>query len=146
MENIFNSIGNNVSKYCNSFSNILGILGGACVYLLGGWDKFIMALLILMCLDYFTGILKAIYNKELSSRTGMNGIVKKIFILVIVAVAVCCEKIGIPAMREMAIMFFAANEGLSILENASATGLPIPDAIKNLLLQVRESKGAKSHE
>ncbi len=141
MDNFINNITDNVGKYCNALSNIAGILGGVAVYLLGGWDNFIIALLTLMCLDYFTGILKAIYKKELSSRTGLNGIIKKIFILVIVAVAVCCEKIGIPAMREIAVMFFAVNEGLSILENASATGLPIPEGLKNALLQVRESKG-----
>lgn len=129
-----------MEKYFNSISNIFGIVGGIIVYLLGGWDTLIVVLLTLMCLDFATGILKGIYTKKLSSNAGRKGIVKKISILVIVSVAVMCEKIGIPAMREITIMFFAVNEGLSILENVSEMGIPIPEQIKNALLQIRESK------
>lgn len=123
-------------------TNLLTIIMGAITYLLGGWDTFIIVLLILMVLDYITGILKGLYNKELSSQTGFKGIIKKVSILIIVSLAVMCEKIGIPAVREMTIIFFVVNEGLSILENTSQMGLPIPEQIKNALLQIRE-KGDK---
>lgn len=130
-----------MSKYFNWISNISATIGGAIVYLLGGWDILITALLILMCLDYVTGILKGLYIQKLSSQAGFKGIIKKMFILVIVCLAVMCEKIGVPAVREITIMFFAVNEGLSILENAGEIGLPIPETIKNALLQLREKKG-----
>lgn len=129
-----------MEKYFNSISNFFGVVGGTIVFLLGGWDTLIMALVVLMSLDYVTGILKGIYNKKLSSKTGRQGIIKKIVVLIVVCLAVLFEKIGIPAMREMVIMFFAVNEGISILENASQMGLPIPDQLKNALLQIREPK------
>lgn len=129
-----------MEKYFNSISSIFGVIGGGIVYLLGGWDNLIIVLLILMCLDYVTGILKGIYTQKLSSNAGRKGIIKKISILIIISLAVMCEKIGIPAMREITIMFFAVNEGLSILENVAEMGLPIPEQIKNALLQIRSKE------
>lgn len=128
----------------NTISNFGGVVGGVLLFLLGGWDTLIMTLVVLMCLDYLTGHLKGLYNKELSSKTGRKGIIKKIQTLIVVSVAVMCEKIGIPAMREMTIMFFVVNEGLSILENTAQMGLPLPDNLKNALIQIRESKGGKT--
>lgn len=132
-----------MEKYFNTISNITGVIGGVIVYMLGGWDTLIIVLLGLMCLDYVTGMLKGLYNQKLSSKAGRQGIIKKISTLIIVSLAVLCEKIGIPAMREMTIMFFAVNEGLSILENTAQMGLPLPDNLKNALVQIRESKGGK---
>ena len=129
-----------LEKYFNGISNITAIIGGAIVYLLGGWDTLIIVLVTLMCMDYITGVLKSLYNKKLSSNVGRKGIIKKVTTLVIVSVAVMCEKVGIPAMREITIMFFTANEGLSILENASEMGLPMPERLKSALIQVREPK------
>lgn len=129
-----------MEKFFNSVSIIGGAVGGFIVSLLGGWDKLIMALLILMILDYITGLIKAIYNKELSSEIGFKGLLKKVLILVVVAVAVITEQhLGIPAVREIVIMFFAVNEAISILENASLMGLPIPEKLKEALLQLRKN-------
>lgn len=129
-----------MGKYFNTISNISATIGGVIVYLLGGWDILIITLITLMCLDYVTGILKGLYIQKLSSQAGFKGIIKKISILIIVCLAVMCEKIGIPAVREITIMFFAVNEGLSILENAGEMDLPIPETMKNALLQLREKK------
>lgn len=130
-----------MDKIFNWISVICGTVGGFAVSLLGGWDKLIMALIILMCLDYITGLIKAYYNKELSSQIGFKGLTKKVLILVIVAVSVVAEDmLGIPAIREIVIMFFAVNEALSILENAGAMGLPLPDKLKQALLQIRDKE------
>lgn len=133
-----------MEKIFNWISIIGGAIGGIIVSLLGGWDKIIMALLILMVLDYMTGLIKGIYNKELSSEIGFKGLLKKVLILVVVAVAVIAEQhLGIPAIREIVIMFFVVNEAISILENASQLGLPIPSKLKEVLLQLREKKEEK---
>lgn len=133
-----------MDKIFNWISVICGTIGGFIVSLLGGWDKLIMALIILMCLDYITGLIKAYYNKELSSQIGFKGLTKKVLILVIVAVAVVAENmLGIPAIREIVIMFFAVNEALSILENSGAMGLPLPEKLKQALLQLRNDKEEK---
>lgn len=129
-----------MEKYFNAFSNISAVIGGTLVYLLGGWDSLIEVLVYLMCIDYFTGILKALYLKKLSSNVGYKGIIKKVIMLSIVSVAVLCEKMGIPAVREIVITFFCANEGISILENAAETGINLPDKLKDSLLQIRNKK------
>lgn len=130
-----------MDKIFNWISVICGTIGGFIVSLLGGWDKLIMALIILMCLDYITGLIKAYYNKELSSQIGFKGLTKKVLILVIVAVSVVAENmLGIPAIREIVIMFFTVNEALSILENAGAMGLPLPEKLKQALLQLRNKE------
>lgn len=81
-----------MAKYFNAISNLGAFFGGLIVYLLGGWDTLIIVLLCLMCLDYMTGLLKGLYNKDLSSKTGRQGIIKKISTLIIVSLAVMCEK------------------------------------------------------
>ena len=118
-----------------------GAIGGFFVFLLGGWDKLIQALLLLMVIDYISGLIKAITQKELSSKVGFKGIGKKVLTLLVVAVAVIAENmIGIPAMREIVIMFFAVNEALSILENAGQSGLKLPPKLKESLIQIRDKE------
>lgn len=128
-----------MEKLFNWISIIGGTVGGILVSFLGGLDKLLIALLIFIVLDYITGVLKAIYNKKLSSEVGFRGIVRKVLIIIVVGVSVTLEKsFGIPAIREIVIMFFAINEAISLLENASQMGLPIPEKLKNVLLQLRE--------
>lgn len=130
-----------MEKLFNYISVVGGFLGGVIASLLGGLDKIIVALLILMVLDYITGLIKSFYNKELSSEIGFIGLLKKVLILVVVGVAVIAERyLGIPAVREIVIMFFAVNEAISILENASQMGLPIPEKLKETLLQLRNKE------
>ena len=83
--------------------------------------------------------------KKLSSEIGLRGIAKKVLALSVVVLAFAIEGlIGIEfALREIVITFFIANEGISILENAAATGLPVPDKIKEVLIQL---SGKKSKE
>lgn len=131
-----------MEKIFNTISIILGIIGGAIVTFLGGWDGLVFTLISLMGLDYVTGILKAIYNKKLSSEIGSKGIIKKVLVLIIVGITVLLEKnMGIPAIREMVIMFFVANEGISLLENIAQMGIAFPDKLKEVLLQLREKEG-----
>ncbi len=43
-------------------------------------------------------------------------------------------------LRTAVIFFYLSNEGISILENAARTGLPIPVKLKAVLEQLREEK------
>ena len=54
------------------------------IYYLGGLDTAMKTLLILMLLDYITGLCKTIINKKLNSIIGAKGIIKKVGYLVIV--------------------------------------------------------------
>lgn len=122
----------------NKCAVILGIVGGVISSFLGGWDNLIIALITMIVLDYVTGVIKAVYTKRLSSEIGYKGIVKKLLMLVIVALAVCISRVlpdGI-MIREITIFFFIANEGVSILENAAEI-IPLPKQLKSILLQIR---------
>jgi len=128
-----------MEKLFNWISVVGGTIGGLLVTFFGGLDKIMIALIILIVLDYITGLLKAIYNKNLSSEIGFKGIIRKVLILIVVGVSVLIQNsFGIPAIREIVIMFFAINEAISLLENASQMGLPIPEKLKEVLLQLRD--------
>ncbi len=134
-----------MAKMFNTFSVIVGVVGGFIASLLGGWDVMLYTILLFAALDYFTGILKAVYKKELSSEIGFKGIVKKIMVFVVVAVAYNVQRMTgdtIP-LREIVIVFFICNEALSILENA-AEFINIPQQLKDVLLQLRDKNEAKA--
>lgn len=119
--------------------------GVAAAKLLGGWDMGLQVLVLFMIMDYMTGISRAYKDKELSSAVGIDGILKKIMILFIVAVAVGIDNVtganGI--IRQASIWFYIGMEGISIMENAARIGVPIPEKIKDALLQIKDG-GKKS--
>lgn len=122
-----------MEKYLNIPSILIGLIGG----FLGGFDKLTHAVLLFMVIDYMSATLIALYNKELSSAIGFKGIIKKIFILLTIVVAVEANKIipDVP-LREMILSFYIANEGISILENICKINA-VPDALKRVFLQLR---------
>ena len=129
------------------FNIFFGSLATLFVYLLGGWDIALQTLLVVIVLDYITGVFKAIYNKELNSEVGLKGIVKKVGYLIIVALAVILDRIfgDTGAVRTLVIYFFVANEGLSILENWGGMGMPIPKVIFDKLEKLKgDDKNGKS--
>lgn len=118
-----------------------GIIGAVIGFLFGEITGLFIAIIALMALDYITGVLCGIAAKELSSETGFKGLVKKLMVLVIIAVGhlVDCYIIGTgSALMTAVILFFAANEGISILENAAMLGLPIPKKLRDILEQLRK--------
>ncbi len=129
-----------MDKIFNAISVFIGVAGGILAGIFGQWDTALWALVILMAMDYITGIIKAVYIKKLSSEEGYKGILKKITILVIVALANVVQVItgGAAAVREIVIMFYIANEGISVLENVAAVSTKMPAALKNILLQLRD--------
>ena len=129
------------AKFQIAFSAIGGWLG----YFLGGLDGLLYALLVFVVLDYLTGIIRAIAEHELSSTVGFKGIAKKTILFALVGVAHTLDKHvvgGGAALRTATIFYELSNEGLSILENASCLGLPVPEKLKEALAQLhnRETK------
>ena len=131
-----------MEKLFNSISIAAGIIGGVLSYTFGVFDVVMVTLLVLMGVDYATGIIKAIYNKELSSYIGWKGLLKKVMTLCVVALSNTIEHLlgGGVAIRDIVIMFYAANEGLSIIENAAAVITVIPEPLKEVLMQLREDR------
>ena len=118
-------------------------LGGFLGWFFGGFDGFLYALIIFVVMDYFTGILAAGVRRELSSEVGFKGIAKKVCIFVLVGIANIVDTQVImngSAIRTAVIFFYLSNEGLSVLENAAVIGLPIPDKLKAMLIQLADEK------
>ena len=127
-------------------SCITGTLATGLLYCLGGWDIALQLLVLNVVLDYVSGLCKAIYNKELNSGVGFKGIIKKLGYFIIVAVAVALDRItgNTGAIRTFVIYFFVANEGISILENWGAMGLPLPQQLTDLLEQLKTDNNPKT--
>ena len=116
-------------------------VGGWLGYFLGGMDGMLIALVVLIALDYVTGFMCAIVDKKLSSAVGFRGICKKVMILMLVGVAhvIDTHVVGTgSALRGAVICFYMSNEGLSLLENAGHLGLPIPEKLKAILTQLHD--------
>ena len=116
-------------------------LGGWIGYYLGGCDGLLYALIAFAAVDYVTGVMCAIVDKQLSSSIGFKGIFKKVLIFLLVGVAhiVDMNVIGTgEALRTATICFYLSNEGVSLLENAGRLGLPIPDKLKTILAQLHD--------
>ena len=128
---------NNVISYLKS-AFVVGIsyLG----YFLGGFDSMMITLLIFMLVDYISGIINAILKKKLSSKVGAKGIFKKCYILLLVgSINLLGNAIGISEIRYIVISFYLANEGISLIENASEIGVPIPKKIIEVLEQLKST-------
>lgn len=124
-------------------------LGGFLGWFLGGFDGFLYALVVFVVMDYFTGVLAAGVRKELSSEVGFKGIAKKVCVFVLVGIANIVDTQVIhdgAAVRTAVIFFYLANEGISILENSAVIGLPVPEKLKEMLLQLTEEEHPQGGE
>lgn len=120
---------------------ILTFLVSTLGYFLGGFDTMMTTLLIFMGIDYISGVFVAIKNKKVCSKIGFIGILRKLLILLLVgACNLLGLAIGIDELRYIAIAFYLANEGISIVENATKLGIPVPEKLKAILLQLKEGE------
>ncbi len=132
-----------MNDFENNFKLTFALIGGALGWLLGGFDSLVYALIAFVVLDYITGVLLAIVSKKVSSEIGAKGISKKVLIFILVALGSIIDKYIIGtgcALRTMLIMFYLSNEGISIIENASNLGLPVPQKLKDALQQLNGDK------
>lgn len=116
-------------------------IGTALSYVFGGMDTMLTILIVFMTIDFVSGFTKAWALKEFDSSKFYIGGVKKLGILLIVAVASLLDNIihiDSVALRTVAISYYIANEGFSILENWGALGLPLPKVLKDALAKLRK--------
>lgn len=128
-----------IIDYCKF---LLAFTGGVLGWIFGGFDSLIYALTAFVAIDYLTGILLAIRDKKLSSEVGYKGIVKKFLIFMIVSMGNIIDNYILgtgSTLRTLVIMFYLANEGISILENAGQLGLPIPKKLKDAIEKLNSS-------
>lgn len=118
-------------------------IGGWLGWVLGGYDGFLYTLIAFVVIDYITGFMAAIVEQKLSSEIGFKGIFKKVLIFTMVAIGHILDSRIIgdgSVMRTAVIFFYLSNEGISIIENTSRVGLPIPEKLKDILVQLNGDK------
>lgn len=117
------------------FKSIVAGGGAVASFLFGGWTMALQALLVFVVIDFITGFFASAKSGSLSSRIGSRGIAKKIMIFLIVALAHMVDQMlgDGDVIRDAAITFYLANEGLSIIENSGRMGLPVPDVVKQAI-------------
>lgn len=120
---------------------ITASFGVFCSIIWGPLNGALLALLIFITIDYITGILKAAVTKKLNSDRCFKGLTKKFAIIMIIAVANIIDtrvlKTG-DILRTGACFYYIANEGISIVENAAAIGVPIPKKLIGILEDMKE--------
>lgn len=118
--------------------------GGFLGWFLGGVDGFLYALIAFTVIDYITGVMCAITDKNLSSAVGFKGICRKVLIFTLVGIGNIVDVYVLGqggVLRTAVIFFYLSNEGVSIMENSAHLGLPIPEKLKDVLEQLHERGG-----
>ena len=121
-------------------SDVISVILTTTIYYLGGLDIALKSLLIMIIIDYLTGVLSAIYNKKVNSKIGFKGIIKKFSYLFIIALSVIIDNVlgQTGTIRTLVIYFFVANDGISILENVAEMGVPLPQKLIDTLEQLKK--------
>lgn len=110
-------------------------------WFLGGYDGLLYALLSFVVIDYITNVMCAVTNKKPSGSVGFKGIFNRVLIFALVGIGNILDTqiIGTGSVLRTAVIFFyLANEGVSLLENASHLGLAIPNKLKSILKQLND--------
>ena len=135
-----------MKEFWNVIQLVFAAIGGWLGWFLGGCDGLLYALIAFVVIDYLTGVMCAINDRNLSSEVGFRGICRKVLIFLLVGIAniLDVQVIGTGSVLRTAVIFFyISNEGVSLLENAARLGLPVPDAIKVVLEQLHDRSEEK---
>ena len=130
-----------MKEFWTTIQVVFAGIGGWLGWFLGGCDGLLYALLAFVVIDYITGIMCAVVDKKLSSAVGFKGIFKKVLIFALVGLGHILDTRVIGsglALRTAVIFFYLSNEGVSLLENATYLGLPIPQKLKSVLEQLHD--------
>ena len=130
-----------MKEFWNIIQVALAAVGGWLGWFLGGYDGLLYALIAFVVIDYITGVMCAIYDKNLSSSVGFKGICKKVLIFLMVGIGHILDTkvIGTGSvLRTAFIFFYISDEGVSLIENAAHLGLPIPNKLKEVLEQLHD--------
>lgn len=135
-------------------NTLIGVIGGVLVAVFGEITPMFIALCVAMLIDYASGMIVALVfhnspnteSGKASSEVCIHGLVKKLFMLVLVAMCNWLDKaLGLDIVKAGATCAFLSNEVLSILENATLMGIPVPEVIRNALdiLNGKSKEGGK---
>ena len=136
---------------------IISGLAGAVISFFVGLPPIIWILVGVESMDYITGLICGFMGVSpktetggLSSNAAFKGLLKKVLILLVVGLAALVDmavgqiaNIEFVAVTGATCLWFVASEGLSVLENAAAMGVPIPKILMNALEIIRQQGTGK---
>ena len=139
-----------MKEFWNTIQVIIAGIGGWLGWFLGESDGLLYTLIAFVAVDYITGVMVAVSERKLSSEVGYKGILKKIFLLIMVGVAHVLDAHVMNTgsmLRTAVIFFYLSNEGISIIENAGKLGIPVPEKVRKVLEQLKDKEeGGEKHE
>ena len=120
---------------------ISGAIGTFVSFLVGGLGEAVTVLLFLMTVDYITGLMSAAYLRELNSRIGFNGLMRKAYYLLLLGAVYAISLVveGISYAGDGLAIALCIMELVSITENGTKMNLPMPEPVKKLLLVVNKT-------
>lgn len=131
----------NLSTFYNT---ILAVFGAIIGFLFGDMQGCLVALICFIVLDFITGVLTGVVEKNLSSEVAYRGIVRKLIEIIIVIASHMIDKYicetGDVIMTAVCFLFIST-EGISLLENAARLGVPIPNKLVETLSQLKVKVG-----
>lgn len=113
------------------------------LYIVGGWEMLMTVLIVFMCIDIFTGLIKAAIKRQVNSKIGYKGFLKKATIMLVIILANWLDALtttDVPAFKTIALYFYIGMEGLSIIENLHQIGVPIPKVISKYMASLADKE------
>ena len=114
-----------------------GLVGAVVAFTFGGWSQLLSIFLVVILIDYITGVLAAIKDGTgLNSKIGFWGITRKALMFIVILLAhqmdiLLGQDLGV--VKSGAIYFYMANELISITENYGRLGLPLPKKVTRII-------------
>lgn len=147
-------------KRMKRVTEIIAAIGGAIAGFFVGMPPIVWILVAVMSLDYLTGLLCGFMGVSpktesggLSSGAAFQGLMKKVLILCVVGLAALIDRavmqgtgMEIAAVTGATCFWFVASEGLSVLENAAAMGVPIPKVLLRALEIMKRQGEEPNHK
>lgn len=134
---------------CQIIKVVFATIGASVSYFVGGTDGFLYTLIAMVTVDYITGVMSAVVTKTLSSSKGYKGIFHKIVIFALVGIGNMLDvhilKNG-SVIRTAVVFYYIANEGISILENCTEIGLPVPKKLREVLMQLKQNEEGEEED
>lgn len=119
---------------------VVGTIGGLWSLAVDGLGAAVATLAVFMVIDYITGLLQAIYNKNLNSEMGFRGLVKKVYFLLLLGAVYMFENLafGTRHLADGVAISFVAMEFISITENGARMNAPFTGYFKSFLTVVKQ--------
>ena len=131
----------NMKTFCNTIQLLFVEIVRRFDYFLGGCDGLLYTLLVFVVINYITSVMCAITDHSFSSEIRLKGICRKILVFLLVGIANVLDIQVIRSdsvLRTAIIFFYISNDGVSLLENTTHLGLPVPEKLKIILKQLHD--------